>query len=55
MTTVPHNMKEGEIMGVRGPLGNSYPLEELEGPKVWCGNMVFGRSGSCQKNGFYVS
>ena len=34
VTTVSHNMKEGEILGVRGPLGNSYPLEELEGPKV---------------------
>lgn len=29
-----HNMKEGDVMGVRGPLGNSYPLKELEGKNV---------------------
>jgi sulfhydrogenase subunit gamma (sulfur reductase) len=29
-----HNMKEGEIMGVRGPLGNWYPLEEMEGKSI---------------------
>ncbi len=29
-----HNMKEGEIMGVRGPLGNWYPLEEMEGKNI---------------------
>jgi sulfhydrogenase subunit gamma (sulfur reductase) len=29
-----HNMKEGEIMGVRGPLGNWYPLEEIEGKSL---------------------
>ena len=30
VTTDLHNMKEGDIMGVRGPLGNSYPLKELK-------------------------
>ncbi len=29
-----HNMKEGEIMGVRGPLGNWYPLEKMEGKNI---------------------
>ncbi|BEQ15842.1 FAD/NAD(P)-binding protein [Desulfoferula mesophila] len=29
-----HNMKEGDIMGVRGPLGNSYPLKDMEGKNV---------------------
>lgn len=29
-----HNMKEGDIMGIRGPLGNSYPLEALRGQNV---------------------
>jgi sulfhydrogenase subunit gamma (sulfur reductase) len=29
-----HNMKEGEIMGVRGPLGNWYPLAEMEGKSI---------------------
>ena len=29
-----HSMKEGDIMGVRGPLGNSYPLKDLEGKNV---------------------
>ena len=29
-----HNMREGEIMGIRGPLGNWYPWEEMEGRNV---------------------
>lgn len=29
-----HNMSEGEVMGVRGPLGNCYPWEILEGKNV---------------------
>jgi len=29
-----HNMKIGDIMGVRGPLGNCYPLKELEGKNI---------------------
>ncbi len=29
-----HNMKTGDIMGVRGPLGNSYPWDLLEGKNV---------------------
>ena len=27
VSTQLHNMNEGDIMGVRGPLGNSYPLK----------------------------
>jgi len=27
-------MKEGELMGIRGPLGNWYPWEEMEGKNV---------------------
>ena len=34
VTSHMHNMKEGDIMGVRGPLGNSYPLKDLEGKNV---------------------
>jgi len=34
VTSALHNMKEGDLMGVRGPLGNSYPLKELEGRNV---------------------
>jgi sulfhydrogenase subunit gamma (sulfur reductase) len=34
VTTVMHNMKAGDIMGVRGPLGNSYPLKDLEGKNL---------------------
>ncbi len=30
VTSHLHNMKEGEIMGIRGPLGNWYPWEMLE-------------------------
>ena len=29
-----HNMKEGDLMGIRGPLGNWYPWEEMEGKNV---------------------
>jgi len=29
-----HNMKVGDIMGLRGPLGNWYPMEDLEGKNI---------------------
>ena len=29
-----HTMKEGDIMGVRGPLGNWYPWEQMEGKNI---------------------
>jgi sulfhydrogenase subunit gamma (sulfur reductase) len=29
-----HTMKVGDVMGIRGPLGNSYPWKELEGANV---------------------
>jgi NAD(P)H-flavin reductase len=29
-----HNMKEGDMMGIRGPLGNWYPWERMEGKNV---------------------
>lgn len=34
VTTHLHNMKAGEIMGVRGPLGNWYPWDEMKGKNV---------------------
>lgn len=34
VTTAMHEMPEGSIMGVRGPLGNSYPLEEFKGKNL---------------------
>lgn len=34
VTTYLHNMREGEVMGVRGPMGNWYPWEMLEGKNV---------------------
>lgn len=34
VTSHLHNMKPGEIMGVRGPMGNSYPWDLLEGKNV---------------------
>jgi sulfhydrogenase subunit gamma (sulfur reductase) len=34
VTSALHQMNPGEIMGVRGPLGNSYPWEMLEGRNV---------------------
>jgi sulfhydrogenase subunit gamma (sulfur reductase) len=29
-----HNMKEGDVMGVRGPMGNWYPLDQMEGQNI---------------------
>lgn len=29
-----HNMRVGDVMGVRGPLGNSYPLKDMEGKNI---------------------
>jgi len=34
VTSHLHAMKEGDIMGVRGPMGNSYPWDLLEGKNV---------------------
>lgn len=34
VTNFLHNMREGEIMGVRGPLGNWYPLDQMEGKNI---------------------
>ncbi len=34
VTSHLHNMKVGDVMGVRGPLGNWYPWEMLEGKNV---------------------
>ncbi len=34
VTTALHNLAEGSIMGVRGPLGNSYPFDRMKGKDV---------------------
>ena len=34
VTTALHELEEGSIMGVRGPLGNWYPVEEMRGKNV---------------------
>jgi sulfhydrogenase subunit gamma (sulfur reductase) len=34
VTSHLHIMKEGDVMGIRGPLGNWYPWEEMEGQNV---------------------
>jgi NAD(P)H-flavin reductase len=34
VTTYLHNMKPGETMGIRGPMGNWYPWEEMEEKNV---------------------
>jgi sulfhydrogenase subunit gamma (sulfur reductase) len=34
VTSHLHNMRVGDVMGVRGPLGNSYPWQLLEGKNV---------------------
>ena len=33
-TTALNNMEEGQTIGIRGPLGNYYPVKELEGKNV---------------------
>jgi NAD(P)H-flavin reductase len=34
VTTALHNMTEGDILGVRGPLGRGFPLDQFEGKNV---------------------
>jgi NAD(P)H-flavin reductase len=34
VTTALHQMMAGDVIGVRGPLGNSYPWEQMEGKNV---------------------
>ncbi len=34
VTTYLHKMRVGDIMGIRGPLGNSYPWDLLEGKNI---------------------
>lgn len=34
VTSRLHNMVEGDIMGIRGPLGHPYPIKEMEGKNV---------------------
>ena len=34
VTSHLHSMKEGDVMGVRGPMGNWYPWETLEGKNI---------------------
>ncbi len=34
VTTYLHNMNEGDVMGIRGPLGIWYPWDEMEGKNV---------------------
>jgi len=34
VTTALHNLYEGDIVGLRGPLGNSYPIELFKGKNI---------------------
>ncbi len=34
VSTCLHNMKEGDVIGIRGPLGNSYPWDRMEGKNI---------------------
>lgn len=34
VTTALHEMEEGDIIGIRGPYGNSFPLEEWKGRRI---------------------
>jgi sulfhydrogenase subunit gamma (sulfur reductase) len=35
VTSYLHTMKKGDIMGIRGPLGNSYPWDVMEGKNIF--------------------
>jgi sulfhydrogenase subunit gamma (sulfur reductase) len=34
VTNALHNLKEGDIIGIRGPYGNGFPVEEIEGKNI---------------------
>jgi NAD(P)H-flavin reductase len=34
VTSALHNLEPGAVVGVRGPLGNSFPLEEMKGKNI---------------------
>jgi NAD(P)H-flavin reductase len=34
VTTTLHSMNEGDIVGIRGPFGNHFPYEEMEGENI---------------------
>jgi len=34
VTTALHDFEEGELIGIRGPLGNCFPIEALEGKNI---------------------
>ncbi len=34
VTNALHNLSEGSVMGVRGPLGNSYPMDQIKGKDI---------------------
>jgi NAD(P)H-flavin reductase len=34
VTSALHSLEPGSVVGVRGPLGNSFPLEEMEGKEI---------------------
>jgi len=34
VTTALHNLKKGDTVGIRGPFGNGFPLETLEGKNI---------------------
>jgi sulfhydrogenase subunit gamma (sulfur reductase) len=34
VTAALHNLSEGDMMGVRGPLGNSYPMDQIKGKNI---------------------
>ena len=34
VTSALHNMESGETVGMRGPLGNGYPMENLKGKNI---------------------
>lgn len=46
VTSALHEMEVGTVMGIRGPLGNSWPIDYLEGKRFSAGTAFYSISNS---------
>ena len=52
VTTAVHQLEEGAIIGVRGPYGNGFPIEEWKGKNIIC---IGGGIGQAPLRSIYMS